>query len=59
MMSKKIIIPRREAKRVFTVRLKPTRIKALQKAAAKNDCATGVLIEAILDDWLQEQGYLK
>jgi hypothetical protein len=58
-MPKKIVIPRREAKRVFAVRLKPTRIEALQKAAAKNDCTTSVLVEVIIDDWLREQGYLK
>jgi hypothetical protein len=58
-MPKKIIIPKREAKQVFSVRLKPTRIDALQKAATKNDCTMSVLIEVILDDWLREQGYLK
>jgi hypothetical protein len=59
-MPKKIIIPpKREAKQVFSVRLKPSRIDALQKAAAKHDCATSVLLEVIIDDWLKEQGYLK
>ena len=58
-MPKKIFVPKREAKEVLSLRLKPTRKTALQKAATKNDCTVNALLEVIIDDWLREQGLLK
>jgi hypothetical protein len=59
-MPKKLIIPKREAKQaLLTLRLKPTRKAALQKAATANECTVNALLEAVIDDWLKEQGFLK
>jgi predicted HicB family RNase H-like nuclease len=56
---KKVVIPKRETKQVFSMRLKPTRKDALQKAAVKHGCAMNSLLEVIIDEWLREQGFLK
>jgi hypothetical protein len=57
--AKKLIVPKREAKQVLSLRLKPSRKAALQKAALKNDCTVNALLEAIVDEWLREQGLIK
>jgi hypothetical protein len=57
--AKKLIIPRREAKQVLSLRLKPSRLAALKKAAKANDCTVNALLEAVVDEWLHEQGMLK
>jgi hypothetical protein len=58
-MAKKLFIARRETKEVTSVRLKPSRLIALRKAATANDCTVNALLEAIVDEWLREQGLLK
>jgi predicted HicB family RNase H-like nuclease len=59
-MRKKVVIPpKRETKLVFSMRLRPTRKCALQKAAVKHVCAVNTLLEVIIDEWLLEQGFLR
>ena len=58
-MKKKLIVPRVEVKESTSIRLKPSRRVALQKAASEHDCTANALIEAIIDTWLKEEGYLK
>jgi hypothetical protein len=58
-MRKKLVIPTQEKKLVQSVRLKPSMRAALQRAVAKHGCTMNALLEAILDDWLREQGFLK
>ena len=57
--TKTLFIERREAKQVLSLRLKPSRKAALQKAAAKHDCTVNALLEAIVDEWLREQRLIK
>jgi hypothetical protein len=58
-VKKKLFIPRVEVKEVASLRLRPSRKVLLHKAAAAHDCTMNALLEAIIDDWLKANEWLK